>query len=280
MNTPLWLGAESLQNKTIFIYPEQGFGDFIQFSRYLPMLDSLNANVIVEVPSILKELIKSVKCNATFIDSETMNEYPEHDFHCPIMSLPAAFYTTLDTIPNKTPYLFANKTKSEQWSEKLGPKTLTRIGIVWSGGYRPNQPETWVINDRRNIKLANLEILNQVNAEFYSIQKGEPSKELEQLKDNWNGPTIIDYTNELITFDDTAAFIDNLDLIISVDTSTAHVAAALGKPTWIMNRFDSCWRWLENRTDSPWYPTVSLFTQPSMGDWDTVIENIVDELKK
>lgn len=275
MNTPLWLGNESLYGKTIFIYPEQGFGDFIQFCRYLPLLDALNTNVIVEVPAILNDLIKTVNCNATFINTETITEYPKHDYHCPIMSLPGAFYTTLDTIPNKNPYLFANKEKSEYWANKIGTKTKPRIGLVWSGGFRPEQPETWAINERRNIKLANLECFNQINAEFYSLQKGPASNELVEFQ----AFDIIDHTNEIASFDDTAALIDNLDLVISVDTSTAHVAAALGKPTWIFNRYDSCWRWLENRTESPWYPTVTLFTQTSMGDWNSVIEKILAQLK-
>ena len=281
MDKPLWFGQESLKGKTIFIYPEQGFGDFIQFCRYLPLLDKLDTNVIVEVPAILSNLIKTVNCKATFIDSERLTEIPEHDFQCPIMSLPGAFHTSMKTIPATSPYLYADEIKKQYWAEKIGPKTKMRIGLVWSGGFRPDQPETWATNERRNIKLAKLECFKDIDAEFYSLQKGVPEQELNDLKAaNWNGPEIISYTDELIDFADTAALIANLDMVISVDTSTAHVAAAIGKPVWIFNRFDSCWRWLDHRTDSPWYPTIKLFTQPTMNDWEPVIKDILENLKQ
>ena len=276
---PLWNG-QSLDNKTIFIYPEQGLGDFIQFCRYLPMFNDMNCNVIVEVPILLRDLVKTIKCNATFLDSETMDRNIEYDYHCPIMSLPGGFKTTLETIPANIPYLQPIESKQQYWADKLGTKTKPRIGLVWSGGFRPDQPETWAANSRRNIKLANLECFKDIDAEFYSIQKGAPEKELTDLvEQNWNGPTIISYTNELVDFADTAAFISQLDLVISVDTSTAHVAAAIGKPVWIFNRFDSCWRWLLNRTDSPWYPTVTLFNQKVTNEWEEVIQQIHEKLK-
>ena len=276
---PLWNG-QSLDNKTIFIYPEQGLGDFIQFCRYLPMFNDMNCNVIVEVPILLRDLVKTIKCNATFLDSETMDRNIEYDYHCPILSLPGGFKTTLETIPDNIPYLQPIESKQQYWADKLGTKTKPRIGLVWSGGFRPDQPETWAANSRRNIKLANLECFKDIDAEFYSIQKGAPEQELTDLvEQNWNGPTIISYTNELVDFADTAAFISQLDLVISVDTSTAHVAAAIGKPVWIFNRFDSCWRWLLNRTDSPWYPTVTLFNQKVTNEWEEVIQQIHEKLK-
>ena len=205
----------------------------------------------------------------------------EFDYHCPIMSLPLAFNTTLATIPASIPYLYADETKKQYWANKLGTKTKPRIGLVWSGGFRPEQPETWTANARRNIKLKNLECFKDIDAEFYSIQKGaDPEQELIDLLDqNWDGPTIISYTNELIDFGDTAAFVSNLDLVISVDTSTAHVAGAIGIPVWIFNRFDSCWRWLLNRTDSPWYTTVTLFNQKATNEWDDVINEMHEKLK-
>lgn len=276
---PLWTG-ESLQNKTIFIYQEQGFGDFIQFCRYIPMFDDMHCKVIVEVPTSLLDIIKTIKCNATFLDCASIDDTIKYDYHCPIMSLPAGFKTTLENIPANIPYLYPPEYKKQYWNEKLGPKTKLRIGLVWSGGFRADQPETWAANTRRNIKLSSLKCFKDIDADFYSIQKGTPSKELDELiSGNWDGPIIFNYTDEILNFADTAAFISNLDLVISVDTSTAHIAAAIGKPVWILNRFDSCWRWLRDRTDSPWYPTVTLFNQKVTNEWDDVIQQIYDKLK-
>ena len=151
---------------------------------------------------------------------------------------------------------------------------------IGSGGFRPHQTESWAINNRRNIQLSRLAVLKDSNIEFYSLQKGEPAEsELAGLmSDNWNGPDIIDFTSRLQNFSDTAALVENLDLVISVDTSTAHLAGALGKPVWILNRFDTCWRWFLERTDSPWYPTVKVYRQETAGHWDDVIQRIKMDL--
>jgi hypothetical protein len=148
------------------------------------------------------------------------------------MSLPRAFRTTLENIPNKAPYLFAEPDKVKAWAAKLGAKSKLRIGLVWSGGFRPNQPEVWPTNQRRNIPLVKFAPLRDIEADFYSLQKGDPavSEFKELLGGGWNGPSIIDWTDQLNDFSDTAALIENLDLIISVDTSTAHLAGAMAKP--------------------------------------------------
>jgi hypothetical protein len=192
------------------------------------------------------------------------------------MSLPLAFKTELDTIPAQIPYLSCSEEKKLYWKEKLGPKTKPRVGLVWSGGFRPNQPELWGVNNRRNIPLQKLATLKNPEIEFYSLQKGEPAEsELKQLQAQaWDGPHIIDITSELTDFTDTAALIENLDLVIAVDTSTAHLAGALGKPVWLLNRFDTCWRWLLDRNDSPWYPSVTLYRQEKSGDWDGVLDKV------
>jgi hypothetical protein len=147
---------------------------------------------------------------------------------------------------------------------------------VWSGGFRPNQPDTLSTNRRRNIPLSRLAILDVPGVEFFSLQKGsEGERQLADLAAaHAEGPRIVDHTGEFADFSDTAAFIDNLDLVISVDTSTAHLAGAMGKPTWILNRYDACWRWLLDRTDSPWYPTVTLFRQSSFNDWTDVVAGV------
>ena len=166
------------------------------------------------------------------------------------------------------------------WQAKLGDKNKPRVGLVWSGGFRPNQPEVWSVNSRRNIPLAKLAALKNPDIEFYSLQKGQPAESelAELISDNWGGPNLVDYTSLLNDFSDTAALIENLDLVISVDTSTAHLAGALGKPVWILNRFDTCWRWLLERTDSPWYPTAKLYRQQKAGDWDAVVQRVKADL--
>ncbi len=276
----LWLGDESLIGKTILIYPEQGLGDFIHFSRYVPMLVEQGARVILEVPKALVRVMETLPCTVTIVESG--NELPSFDMQCPIMSLPLAFKTTVETIPANIPYLFANPAKKPNWEKRLLESSALRVGLVWSGGFRPNQPEVWSINERRNIPLAKLEPLKIPGIDFYSLQKGDDA--VEQIhtlvKSGWNGPEIIDYSNEFEDFEDTAALIDNLDLIIAVDTSTAHLAGAMGKPVWLLNRFDTDWRWFIDKEYSPWYPTIKIFRQPKFGDWDAVVSDVKDALAK
>ncbi|HVC44095.1 MAG TPA: glycosyltransferase family 9 protein, partial [Candidatus Binataceae bacterium] len=205
---------------------------------------------------------------------------PEFDYYCPLMSLPLAFKTTLSSIPAQIPYLKADADKARRWQEKLGEKAKLRVGVVWSGGFRPDQPELWPVNNRRNIPLAKLASLRHADVEFYSLQKGQPaaSELTDLLAQHWDGPPLIDFTDLLHDFSDTAALIEQLDLVIAVDTSTAHLAGAMGKPVWILSRFDNCWRWLLDRTDSPWYPTARLYRQASPGDWDQVIQRVAADL--
>ena len=276
---PRWHGNEDINGKSILIYPEQGLGDFIKFCRYVPMVEALGAKVILKVPDELRIILATLQGGYTILKNAQL--LPHIDFQCPIMSLPLAFNTTLSTIPNVNPYLKADLTKVQLWREFLGGKTKLRVGLVWSGGFRPNQPEIWAVNRRRNIKLAMFEGFKKLDIEFYSLQKGQSAEtELSDLiAASWDGPTIHDFTSRLNDFSDTAALIENLDLVISVDTSTAHLAAALGKTVWILNRFDSCWRWMLDRSDSPWYPTVTLFRQSSAGDWTGVIADVTKRLE-
>jgi hypothetical protein len=222
-------------------------------------------------------LFKSLHGVSQLIEAD--QSVPPFDYHCPLMSLPRVFQTTLDNVPNKVPYLFAEPDKVQAWATKLGAKSKLRIGLAWSGGFLPNQPETRAIKERRNIPLARLAPLKNLDATFYSLQKGERAGfELQELLGGgWNGPAIIDWTGEIHDFSDTAALIQNLDLVISVDTSTAHLAGAMAKPVWLLNRFDIEWRWLPN---SPWYPTVRLFRQQAPGDWAGVIDRLISELEK
>ena len=275
-----WLGRESLIGKTIVLHSEQGLGDALQFSRYVKQVADLGATVILEAPGQLATLLGNLPGLSQLVVRG--EQLPAFDYHCPLMSLPLAFRTSLSTIPAQVPYVVSDSIKRRFWMEHLGVWTRPRVGLVWSGGFRPNQPDVWPVNSRRNVPLAKLSVLSNPDIAFYSLQKGEQAEsELAELKAaGWQGPDLIDFTHALDDFSDTAALIDNLDLVISVDTSVAHLAGALAKPVWIMNRFDTCWRWLLNRTDSPWYPTARLYRQQRVGDWDEVIERIRIDLYK
>lgn len=276
---PVWLGKESLVGRTILLHGEQGFGDMLQFCRYSTLLAQMGATVILQVPGPLMSLLASVDGVARCVDPT--DALPEFDYHCPLMSLPLAFNSTLNTLPGKVPYLRGNAEKTLCWMEKLGQRRKPRIGLVWSGGVRPNQPHLWHINRRRNIPLATLVLLLRPDMEFYSLQKGELAEaELREFAVKKSGsPQIIALTDELRDFSDTAALVANLDLVVTVDTAMAHLAAALGKPVWILNRFDACWRWLVNRSDSPWYPTAKLYRQHRHGDWEGVLRQVAADLE-
>jgi tetratricopeptide (TPR) repeat protein len=275
---PLWLGEQNIEEKTLFIHWEQGLGDLIQFCRYAKLAADLGARVILEAPKPLMSLLTTLSGVAQLI--ETGSPLPPFDYQCPLLSLPLAFKTTLSSIPATIPYLKCNLEKSRLWKERLGERHKRKVGLVWSGGLRPDQPEMWFIDSRRNIPLDKLAVLKHPDIDFYSLQKGEPAESelAELMRHNWEGPHIVDFTSQLNDFSDTAALVENLDLVVTVDTSTAHLAGALGKPVWILNRFDTCWRWLLNRNDSPWYPTVKLYRQEKAGHWDDVVRRIKMDL--
>ena len=271
---PLWLGYQPISGKTLLIHAEQGLGDTIQFCRYAPMAVALGAKVILEVPKPLVSLLSTLKGDIEVV--EQGKPLPDFDLHCPMMSLPLAFRTTVQSIPADIPYLFADTEKKAYWAQKLGEKTKLRVGLVWSGGFRPNQPDTWSVNQRRNIPLSKLAEILTPDIAFYSLQKGEDAAaQLKALNASFQGRfEVIDYTDEFGVFSDTAAFVDNLDLVIAVDTSTAHLAGALGKRVWLLNRYDTDWRWFTKGFDSPWYPTLTVFRQAQMGDWSSAIFDV------
>lgn len=275
---PLWLGEESLSGKTILLRAEQGFGDTIQFCRYVPLVAALGARVVLEAPPELARLLSGMPGVDNLISPGTPR--PDFDCHCPLMSLPLAFRTSLNSIPASTPYLRADPSRVSDWNERLGTRAKLRVGLVWSGGFRPQRPDLWAVNQRRNLPLIKLAPLRHPQIEFYSLQKGQPAEqEWADLKvRGWQGPDLMDFTPDLSDFADTAALVENLDLVIAVDTSTAHLAGALGKPVWILSRFDSCWRWLLNRADSPWYPSARLYRQRAPGDWESVVEAVQSDL--
>ena len=260
---PLWLGETPLQGKTIVISHEQGFGDMLQFVRYLPRVTQQAGRVVLAVPSALRSVLQTLPARFdTVVEGEPM---PPHDCYCPIMSLPLVFGTTLDTIPADVPYLSAQPTRAAQWGERLGPARRPRIGLVWAGRQTPP------LNMPRDMRLQQLLSLLDLDADFISLQKEIPAEDRTLL----NGLTrIVRHGESLGDFADTAALIANLDLLISVDTAVVHLAGAMGKPVWLMNRHASCWRWLRGREDSPWYPSLRQFRQPSFGDWAGVVEQV------
>lgn len=273
---PLWLGDFSINGKTILLHAEQGLGDTLQFCRYAKTVSKLGAKVVLEVPRELMRLMSTLDGVNQLI--EAGHALPPFDCHCPLLSLPLACKTDLANIPSKTPYLFADPQASREWHERIAApaQKCLNVGLVWAGGNRPHVAELRKNDARRSITFERLApILDVPNVRFFSLQKGPAARQLQHDDSHLD---VIDYTEELDDFADTAALVENLDLVISVDTSTAHLAGALDKPVWILNRFDTCWRWMLERTDTPWYAQAKLFRQPALGDWDSVMRNVRDAL--
>ncbi len=266
---PLWLGEESLAGKTILLWAEQGFGDTIQFLRYVPLIAQTAGLTILRVPSPLRSLAQTLDCPVSIMPFGN-NPLPPHNFHCPLMSLPLAFGTTLESIPSDIPYLNAKADQVENWRNQLGPRTRLRIGLVWAG--RRHEP----VNHTRDMGLEVLNPLTRLDVEIISLQKEVPDQDRRVLE---SMPEITYLGDKLSDFADTAALIENLDLVIAVDSAVAHLAGAQGKPVWIMLRHSGEWRWLLERSDSPWYPTARIFRQKKPGDWAGVISDITQQLQ-
>jgi Flp pilus assembly protein TadD len=261
---PLWKG-EDIGGRVILLHAEQGLGDTLQFCRYIPLI-APDARVILEVQAPLVPLLAQLPGVASII--AVGDDLPSFDLHCPLMSLPRAFGTTLDTVPGVTPYLTADAQRVAHWQARLANLRGLRVGLVWAGE-RKRTPESAAIDRRRSMTFGTLGPLAEVSGvNFISLQKDSPAPQDARPPD---GMLLHDFTDELDDFADTAALVACLDLVISVDTAVAHLAGALNKPVWLLNRFDTCWRWLRDRDDSPWYPTMRQFRQPSPGDWDSVI---------
>ncbi|MBW7969477.1 tetratricopeptide repeat protein [Bradyrhizobium sp. BR 10289] len=259
---PLWLGESSLEGKTILVHADLGFGDTIHFARYIPMLAARGARVIARVQAALRKLIGTMEGVSLCIDKSA--PLPEFDLHCPLSSLPLAFGTTLESIPAAVPYLTAPELP-ETWRERFGNDERMKIGLVWSGNATHS-------NDRnRSIRAELLAPLLARNAVFVGLQTEVRPHDRAALGERDNlilaGPSFAD-------FSDTAAVVAALDLVITVDTSAAHLAGALGRPVWLLLPHVPDWRWLLDREDSPWYPTARLFRQDAGRDWSTVIARV------
>jgi len=275
---PLWLGGAPLAGRTILLHAEQGLGDTLQFCRFAARVHALGARVLLEVQAPLRALLTGLAgVDRVLVQGDVL---PDFDFHCPLMSLPLALKTEPGCIPFPGGYLSADPHKVAAWRARLGSDPELRVGVVWSGGLRPHQPATWEVNERRNMPARHLAALDLPDVRLYSLQKG--AEAIAQSADSracgGTGLQIADFTNELADFADTAALVCNLDLVISVDTSVAHLAGALGKPVWLLNRFDTCWRWLLERPDTPWYASMHIFRQPEPGDWGSVMASVRSRL--
>lgn len=268
LRQPLWLGQEDIQGKTLFIYPEQGWGDFIQFCRYVPLLQERGARVILETPATVAALLATLP--GQHVAVEPGGRLPEFDLHCPVMSLPLACKTTLQTLPAQAPYLRADEGRRAVWRQRLGTRSRTRVGLAWSGAIGHQ-------NDaRRSMALTMLEPLLALPLEFHALQKELRPGDAATLS---RLAKVRAHQTQLTDFAETAALIQELDLVICVDTCIAHVAGALGKAVWIMLPFAADHRWLQDRSDSPWYPSARLFRQKTAGDWGGVVEALVRELE-
>jgi len=265
---PMWLGQESIEGKTILIHIDEGLGDTIQFIRYVPMVASRGARVILVVERPLARLLSSFPGISQCLPASD-EPLPTFDMHCPIGTLPMVFGTRLDTIPAKTSYLPSPpKASIQAWSERLGATDKLGVGLVWSGS--PLHPN----DHNRSISFRVLSRILDVEATFVSLQKDPRPEDKAELDKS----DVIDWTDELADFTDTAALVKCLDLVITVDTSVAHLAAALGCPTWILLPFTPDYRWLLDRDDSPWYPTVRLFRQSKTRNYADVLDRVRAEL--
>jgi tetratricopeptide (TPR) repeat protein len=266
---PLWRGETDLRGQRLLVHVEQGLGDMVQFCRYIPILADKGIEVILQVQASLLPLIASLESDVTLVSQD--DPLPDFDAYCPLMSLPYALGTTLETIPSSDSYLSPCPEKLAEWREKLGSADALRVGLVWSGRKEHKN------DHNRSMALADLLPVLDVPVEWHSIQQDYRAADLDVLK---TLPELHQHQSDLNDFSDTAALLANLDLVITVDTSVAHVAAALGKPTWLLLPYLSDFRWLMDRVDTPWYPSMRLYRQDQPGDWTPVLQRIKNDLEQ
>jgi tetratricopeptide (TPR) repeat protein len=263
---PRWDGM-SFKGRRLLVHYEQGFGDTLQFVRYLPMVKSRGGTVIFEVQSELYSLLNNLEGIDSLIEGQKKCS-PGVPFDCviPLLSLPGIFGTRMDTIPQKVPYVFPDSVKAEYWRKRISVGKDFKVGIVWAGNL--NNPK----GRHRSCSLKHfIPIGGMPSVTLYGLQKGDAVEEIEKLHDSIQVANLAD---SLTDFSDTCAIIANLDLIISVDTAVAHLAGAMGKPTFVLLSTPCDWRWLLDREDSPWYPTMTLFRQPRKGEWESVFKQV------
>jgi tetratricopeptide (TPR) repeat protein len=266
VSCPDWQG-EPITGKRLLVFAEQGFGDSLQFVRYLPKLAPLGAEMTLLVDAPLVRLFRASLPGVEVVDR--VADGAGYDFKAALLSLPGLFGTTLQTMPSGAPYLTADPAAAAAWAARLAALPGRKVGLVWAGDARRRNPAISAIDARRSLRLDQFAALAAVpGVQFVSLQVGARAAEARQPPAGLN---LVDWTSELGDFADTAALVAGLDLVVSVDTAVAHLAGALARPVWILSRHDGCWRWLDGRDDSPWYPTARLFRQPAPGDWESVI---------
>ena len=265
---PLWLGQEPLAGKTILLHAEQGLGDTLQFCRYASRVAALGARVVLEVQHPLKTVLANLEgVHQVLAKGEAL---PAFDYHCPLLSLPLAFATRLDTIPAQRAYIRSDSHRVNRWRGILGAKAQPLVGLVWSGRSEHQK------DHNRSIPLSRMVDLPTSKVRFVSLQKEVRNEDRKVLDERGD---ILDFSNELEDFADTAALIELMDLVVCIDTSVAHLAGAMGKPVWVLLAKNPDWRWLLNRKDSPWYPSARLFRQQTIGDWTSTIRAVAAELE-
>lgn len=278
--SPEWLGDESIAGKRLLIHGEQGFGDSLQFARYALLAAKANAEVLLVVPSALVRLMKTLPgVHHVFPDTEPL---PKHDYHCWAVALPLAFKTTLETIPGTLPYFFPSQADVDRWSARMGPWHKPRVGLVWSGNPRLENEALNRADRDRSFPLDLLApVLSVETVEFYSLQKDNGNGSIvAQLQSGPWRDQVRDWSDELEDFADTAALIQNLDLVITADTSVLHLAGALAKPVWLIDRLHHCWRWRAGELSSPWYPTLRIFRQQHQGNWEAPVAKLAEALRQ
>ena len=263
---PLWLGQAPLHNQTILLHCEQGLGDTLQFCRFAQQLAQRGARVVLEVPPALFGLLQRLQGVSHCIQQG--DPLPDFDWHCPLLSLPLALGVTLHNLPAQAPYLFADPQKLALWAQKLGARSGPRVGLVWSGSAQH-------ANDKnRSLALSQLLAALPPLANCVSLQKEIRPHDAQTLQQT---PQLLHFGDQLQDFEDTAALCSLMDLVISVDTSVAHLAGALGRPTWVLLPHVPDWRWMLNRSDSPWYSAMRLYRQDERRDWSTVLAQLAND---
>jgi Flp pilus assembly protein TadD len=267
---PRWNG-EPLGQRTLLLHADQGLGDSVQFVRYAPLIAAGGGRVVLRCQRQLKRLFKNLLGVEQTVSED--DPLPNFDVQCPLISLPVAFKTRMQTIPGAGPYLHPSPTLVRAWSALIDRSNdRLKVGLVWAG--HPSHSN----DQNRSTMLACFAPLCEAgDISFYSLQVGATAIEAATPP---AGMELVDLTAEISDFADTAALIEHLDLVIAVDTSTAHVAAAMGKPVWVVLPFVAEWRWLTHRADTPWYPTMRLFRQPNLNDWHGAISQLVQPLSR
>jgi hypothetical protein len=261
--------------KHLLIWSEQGLGDSLQFIRYAELCKERVGKVSVLCPKPLVRLFKALPFVDDAFDAPQEGR-SSFDEHVPMMSLPHLFDTVLETVPATIPYLRVDPDLLAKWATRFSGITDMKIGLVWAGSSREGMLSASAVDRRRSVELARMKPWHDLlGAKFFNLQMGAPASQIAALR---LADHLTDFMGEVADFADTAAIVQNLDLVITVDTSVAHLAGGLGKPVWILSRFDADWRWLQNRPSNPWYPTARIFGQPTLGDWDSVMTEVGREL--